>query len=161
MALKPPESPSVAPGSAQTTPPAISVERLQKSYSGRAVVRDLSFDVRRGEIFALLGPNGAGKTTTIEILEGYRVPDGGQARVLGLDPQRDGAKLRPRIGLMLQNGGFYPAATSTEILRLYASFFHSSVSTTRHVPASAACRVGRSNACRLPSPWLVIRSWFF
>lgn len=102
---------------------AISVTRLRKSYSGRAVVQDLSFEVRAGEIFALLGPNGAGKTTTIEILEGYRSPDAGEARVLGLDPQRQRAELHRRIGLMLQQGGFYPAITPVEALRLFASFY--------------------------------------
>ena len=66
--------------------PAVEVEHLTKRYSGVPVVDDLSFTVERGEIFALLGPNGAGKTTTVEILEGLRRPDGGTARVLGLDP---------------------------------------------------------------------------
>src|SRR5579884_1446557 len=70
---------------------ALSVEHLTKRYDGRAVVDDLSFAVAPGEIFALLGPNGAGKTTTVEILEGYRKPDGGSARVLGLDPMGDAA----------------------------------------------------------------------
>jgi ABC-2 type transport system ATP-binding protein len=110
----------------RTDPPAdraIVVEHLAKSYGGRRVVDDLSFEVRRGEIFSLLGPNGAGKTTTIEILEGYRAPDAGGARVLGLDPRRQGPELHRRIGLMLQQGGFYPALTPLETLRLYASFY--------------------------------------
>ncbi len=105
------------------TSPAISVQHLTKSYSGREVVRDLSFEVGVGEIFALLGPNGAGKTTTIEILEGYRAPDSGTVRVLGLDPRRQGDELHRRIGLMLQQGGFYPTITSLEVLRLFASFY--------------------------------------
>jgi ABC-2 type transport system ATP-binding protein len=87
------------------------------------VVDGLSFDVAPGEVFALLGPNGAGKTTTVEILEGYRPADGGSARVLGLDPQRDAAALKPRIGLMLQGGGVYPQARPLEAIRLFASFF--------------------------------------
>jgi ABC-2 type transport system ATP-binding protein len=102
---------------------AILVQRLEKSYGGRRVVDDLSFEVRSGEVFSLLGPNGAGKTTTIEILEGYRVPDGGSAQVLGLDPRRDGRELHRRVGLMLQQGGFYPAMTPAEALRLFASFY--------------------------------------
>src|SRR4051812_36248672 len=93
-----------------TTPPpdvAIAVDSLVKVYAGRPVVDRLSFAVERGELFALLGPNGAGKSTTLEILEGYRRPDGGSVRVLGLDPLRDAAQLKPRVGLMLQQGGVY------------------------------------------------------
>jgi ABC-2 type transport system ATP-binding protein len=102
---------------------AITVRGLVKRYDGRAVVDDLSFDVARGEIFALLGPNGAGKTTTVEILEGYRFPDAGVVRVLGLSPVADAAALKPRIGLMLQDGGVYPAIRPPEALRLFASFY--------------------------------------
>ena len=84
---------------------AVQVTGLVKRYDGRTVVAGLTFEVRRGECVALLGPNGAGKTTTVEIIEGYRRADDGQVRVLGLDPARDGAALRARIGLMLQAGG--------------------------------------------------------
>ncbi|HCA86650.1 MAG TPA: ABC transporter, partial [Streptomyces sp.] len=63
------------------------------------------------------GPNGAGKTTTVEICEGYRRPDAGTVRVLGLDPVADAAALRPRIGVMLQSGGVYPGARAEEMLR--------------------------------------------
>jgi len=103
--------------------PAISIRALVKRYDGRAVVDRLDLDVRRGEILALLGPNGAGKTTTVEILEGYRRPDAGEVRVLGLDPARDGRALRARIGLMLQGGGVYPQARPREILALFARFY--------------------------------------
>jgi ABC-2 type transport system ATP-binding protein len=103
--------------------PAIAVRHLTKRYGGRAVVDDLSFEIAPGEIFALLGPNGAGKTTTVEILEGYRRPDGGEVRVLGLDPSRDGRALKPRIGVMLQQGGVYPQIRPLEAIRLFASFF--------------------------------------
>jgi ABC-type branched-subunit amino acid transport system ATPase component len=65
-------------------------------------VEDVSFAVERGEIFAILGPNGAGKTTAVEIVEGLRVPDRGTVRVLGLDPRRDRAELRRRVGVQLQ-----------------------------------------------------------
>ena len=103
--------------------PAIIVDGLTKRYGGRAAVDDLSFVVSPGEVFALLGPNGAGKTTTVEILEGYRTPDRGAVRVLGLDPRTQGAALKPRIGLMLQDGGVYPAISPIEALRLFASFY--------------------------------------
>jgi ABC-2 type transport system ATP-binding protein len=76
-----------------------------------------------GEVFGLLGPNGAGKTTTVEILEGYRRADAGEVRVLGVDPWRDGATLRPRIGVMLQEGGLYPGVRPLEALQLFASYY--------------------------------------
>ena len=103
--------------------PAIRAIGLHKSYGGREVLGGVSFEVRPGELFALLGPNGAGKTTTVEIVEGYRLPDGGSVEVLGLDPVRDGRRLRPRIGLMLQEGGVDPRTTPREALRLYARFY--------------------------------------
>src|SRR5581483_70617 len=76
-----------------------------------------------GEVFALLGPNGAGKTTTVETLEGYRVPSAGTVRVLGLDPIADAPALKPRIGVMLQDGGIAPQMRPLEALRLFASFY--------------------------------------
>jgi len=103
--------------------PAVEVRDLVKTYGGRAVVDGLSFAVQAGEVFALLGPNGAGKTTTVEILEGYRHADAGYVRVLGLDPGRQGAALKPRIGLMLQQGGLFPQITAREALRLCAAFY--------------------------------------
>ena len=102
---------------------AVQASDVRKRYGTREILRGLSFEVRRGELFALLGPNGAGKTTTVEILEGYRRVDGGSVRVLGLDPARDGARLRPRIGLMLQEGGIDGRTTPREALRLYARFY--------------------------------------
>jgi ABC-2 type transport system ATP-binding protein len=102
---------------------AVEVRDLVKAYNGRAVVDGLTFSVQPGEVFALLGPNGAGKTTTVEILEGYRKPDRGSVRVLGLDPGRQGATLKPHIGLMLQQGGLFPQITTREALRLFAAFY--------------------------------------
>ncbi len=103
--------------------PAIRVEGLRKAYAGRHVLDGVTFSVLRGELFGLLGPNGAGKTTTVEILEGYRRADAGTVRVLGLDPARDGRALRPRMGLMLQEGGIDNRSTPREVLRLYGRFF--------------------------------------
>jgi ABC-2 type transport system ATP-binding protein len=102
---------------------AISVRGLRKRYGELTVLDGLDFDVQRGQVVALLGPNGAGKTTTVEILEGYRRPDGGEVRVLGLDPRRDGGTLRPRVGVMLQQGGIMPAARPRELVRLHARLF--------------------------------------
>ncbi len=104
-------------------PVAIEVERLTKEYAGRAVVRDLSFRVAAGETFALLGPNGAGKTTTVEIIEGYRRPDGGTVRVLGADPATAGRDHRACVGLTLQGGGGVdPRLTAREVLGLHGRF---------------------------------------
>lgn len=102
---------------------AIVVEALYKSYGSQRVVDNLSFTVRMGEIFALLGPNGAGKTTTIETLEGYRKPDSGSVRVLGLAPGRQGQELKPRIGVMLQQDGLYPGLSAREVLQLFAGYY--------------------------------------
>jgi ABC-2 type transport system ATP-binding protein len=103
--------------------PAIRVAGLEKHYGTVRAVDGLSFEVARGEVFGLLGPNGAGKTTTVEALEGYRAPDAGTAEVLGLDPIRDGRRLRPRIGVMLQEGGLYPGLKPLELLRLFAAYY--------------------------------------
>src|ERR687890_511262 len=103
-----------APGSA------LSVTGLVKRYDGRAVVDGLSFEVRTGTVLALLGPNGAGKSTTVEVCEGFRRPDAGQVRVLGLPPTDP--SLRPRVGVMPQTGGAYPGLRCGEMLRLVASF---------------------------------------
>src|SRR5947207_15359957 len=105
------------------TEAAISVVGLEKHYGAIHAVDGLSFDVRAGEVFGLLGPNGAGKTTAVETLEGYRTPDAGSVRVLGLDPVREGAALRPRIGVMLQEGGLYPGLRPLELLGLFAAYY--------------------------------------
>jgi ABC-2 type transport system ATP-binding protein len=103
--------------------PAIEVAGLTKAYGDRIVVRDLSFRIAAGEVFALLGPNGAGKTTTVEIVEGYRRPDHGSVTVLGADPARAGRDHRARVGLMLQGGGgIEPRMTAREVLGLHARF---------------------------------------
>jgi ABC-2 type transport system ATP-binding protein len=100
---------------------AVEVVDLVKSYGARRAVDGLSLTVPRGSVLALLGPNGAGKTTTVEICEGFRRPDAGHVRVLGLDPAA--SELRPRVGVMLQGGvGGYTGASALEMLRLFASY---------------------------------------
>jgi len=102
---------------------ALEVRDLVKSYGAQRAVDGLSLTVERGELLALLGPNGAGKTTTIEICEGFRTPDAGQVRVMGFDPIREGAALKPLVGVMLQDGvGGYPSARAGELLELFASY---------------------------------------
>ncbi|MFJ9061567.1 ABC transporter ATP-binding protein [Streptomyces sp. NPDC102409] len=93
----------------------------RRSYAGGfEAVRGVSFSVGRGELFALLGTNGAGKTSTVELLEGLARPDSGTVRVLGHDPWRERAAVRPRTGVMLQEGGFPSDLTVTETLRMWA-----------------------------------------
>ena len=112
-----------ASGKAALAEEAIVVDNFSKSYGSRRVVDQLQFTVHQGEIFALLGPNGAGKTTTVETLEGYRSPDVGSVRVLGLDPIRGAKALKPLIGVMLQEDGLYPGLTTREVLRLFAGYY--------------------------------------
>ncbi|MEU2433039.1 ABC transporter ATP-binding protein [Streptomyces sp. NPDC007861] len=95
----------------------VRVRSLVKRYGARTAVDGLDLDVHAGTVAAVLGPNGAGKTTTVETCEGYRRADSGSVRVLGLDPVADAARLRPRIGVMLQSGGVYSGARAGEMLR--------------------------------------------
>ncbi|CAM2769883.1 ABC transporter ATP-binding protein [Streptomyces albus] len=100
---------------------AVEVAGLVKRYGDKTAVDGLDLTVAQGTVTAVLGPNGAGKTTTVETCEGYRRPDEGTVRVLGLDPVTQGAELRPRIGVMLQSGGIYPTARAEETLRHMAT----------------------------------------
>ncbi|HEX5770486.1 MAG TPA: ABC transporter ATP-binding protein, partial [Nocardioidaceae bacterium] len=90
-------------------------------YGDTLAVDRLSLEVARHSITAVLGPNGAGKTTTLETCEGYRRPQQGTVRVLGMDPQADRRALLPRIGVMLQNGGAWSGVRAEEMLRHIAS----------------------------------------
>jgi len=99
------------------------IQDLHKSYDGRAAVDGLSLTVERGEIFGLIGPNGAGKTTTVECAVGLRAPDAGTIRMLGLDPQRQGRRLRQRIGVQLQDAALPARLTVREAARLFAALY--------------------------------------
>ncbi|GAA4887207.1 ABC transporter ATP-binding protein [Streptomonospora salina] len=103
--------------SSTATTPVIDVERLNVEYGGFHAVKDLSFQVQRGELYALLGTNGAGKTSTLETVEGHRAASSGTVRVFGQTP-RDRAAVRPRTGIMLQESGFSPDLTVKESVRL-------------------------------------------
>jgi len=97
--------------------PAVAIDGLVMRYGEKVAVDDLSLSVGRATITAVLGPNGAGKTTTLETAEGYRSPQSGRVRVLGLDPVRDRRALLPRIGVMLQGGGAWSGVRADEMLR--------------------------------------------
>ena len=107
--------------SAGTSVP-VRLRGVHKRYGTTTAVSALDLDVEPAQVFALLGPNGAGKTTTVEICEGFVRPDAGTVEVLGLNPQTENARLRERIGVMLQGGGAYPAARADEMLNLVASY---------------------------------------
>ncbi|SEM70157.1 ABC transporter ATP-binding protein [Cryobacterium sp. TMT1-3] len=106
-----------------STPPAVQVRDLQKSYGSVEAVRGVSFSIAAGETFALLGPNGAGKSTTIEILEGYRDRTGGEVSVLGVDPHHGDLAWKARLGIVLQTSGESGNITVTEQLRHFAGFY--------------------------------------
>ena len=105
----------------------IQVEELRKRYREVTAVDGVGFEVAEREVFGIVGPNGAGKTTTVEIVEGLRRPDGGRVRVLGLDPGRDGPRLRQRIGAQLQKAALPDRLKVWEALDLYASFYDRAV----------------------------------
>ncbi len=103
----------------------ITVRDLRRRYGGQGgrgfdAVGGVTFSVRRGELFALLGTNGAGKTSTMEVLEGLAPPAEGTVRVLGADPYRERARIRRRMGIMLQEGGFPADLTVAETGRMWA-----------------------------------------
>jgi len=101
--------------------PAVAVEGLRMAYGEKVAVDSLSLTVERGSVTAVLGPNGAGKTTTLETCEGFRRPQQGSVRVLGLDPVRERRQLLPRIGVMLQSGGAWSGVRAEEMLRHVAA----------------------------------------
>ena len=105
--------------------PAVTVEHLAKSYGDNVAVRDVSFDVQRGEVFALLGPNGAGKTTCVEILEGFRTRSGGRVETLGVDPADMSTQrwLRTRIGVVLQELAIEPFYSVRQVLTRNAGYY--------------------------------------
>ena len=125
--------------------PAVEIGRLVKRYGQTTAVDGLTLSAARGAVTGILGPNGAGKTTTIEICEGYRKPDQGTVRVLGLNPVRDARALRPRVGVMLQSGGIPQSVPAAEYLNLLSRFHTSPVS----VPALLDL-VGLTAAARTP-----------
>ena len=98
------------------TDDAVEVRDVVVRYGDTTAVNGVSLSLGSGRVLALLGSNGAGKTSLLQVCEGFRRPDGGTARVLGLDPIDDHDTLMPRLGIMLQSGGVYPWATAGEIL---------------------------------------------
>src|SRR5580692_1321663 len=105
--------------------PAVIVEHLAKSYGDTVAVREVSFEVQKGEVFALLGPNGAGKTTCVEILEGFRARSSGRVETLGVDPADTSTQrwLRARIGVVLQELAIEPYYSVRQVLNRNAGYY--------------------------------------
>ena len=101
----------------------IQVKNLTKSFSGRKVINDLSFEVNKGEVFALLGHNGAGKSTTIDLILGLKCPDEGNATILGMDAAKHRKKVFEKVGVQLQHTEYQNMMTVEEVCIEYASLY--------------------------------------
>jgi ABC-2 type transport system ATP-binding protein len=125
MPANPPEPNGVpeAYSAADAPDPAISARGLVRKFGNFTAVNDVSFTVKRGEIFGFLGPNGSGKTTVIKMLTGLLPLSGGEASVEGLNVRTDAERVRERIGYMSQNFSLYPDLTVTENLTFYGRIY--------------------------------------
>ena len=101
----------------------IRVKNLSKSFSGRKVVDNLSFEVNKGEVFALLGHNGAGKSTTIDLILGLKEPDSGEATILGMKASKNRKKVFEKVGVQLQHTEYQNMMTVEEACLEYASLY--------------------------------------
>jgi ABC-2 type transport system ATP-binding protein len=104
-------------------PSIISVKNLVKNYGTFTAVKDISFEVKEGEIFGLLGPNGAGKSTTLEIIETLREKTSGKIMVNGFDLDESPEDIKKIIGVQLQTAGFYPNLNLTELVQLFVGLY--------------------------------------
>jgi ABC-2 type transport system ATP-binding protein len=101
----------------------VQIEHLWVSYGRMMAVRDLSFEIPRGEVFGFIGPNGAGKTTTIKVLATLLRPLHGRARIEGVDVTRDPKTIRRKIGYMPDFFGVYDDLTVEEYLHFFAAAY--------------------------------------
>ena len=101
----------------------IQVKNLTKSFSGRKVINELSFEVNKGEVFALLGHNGAGKSTTIDLILGLKSPDEGNATIFGMDAAKHRKKVFEKVGVQLQHTEYQNMMTVEEACMEYASLY--------------------------------------
>jgi ABC-2 type transport system ATP-binding protein len=123
-----------------TVDPVIVAKELRKQYEDITAVDGISFEVRRGEVFGMLGPNGAGKTTTIEILEGMRDADSGQAIINGINVKDNPTAVKEIIGVQLQQNAFFDNLKLAEIVDLYARLYKAKID-----PVEILSRVGLEN----------------
>ena len=152
----------------------IDVHGLTKRFDGRAVVRDLSMQVKRGTIYGFLGPNGSGKTTTIRMLCGLLTPDEGSGTCLGYDIRRETDKIKPRVGYMTQRFSLYEDLSVRENLEFIGRIY--GLARPRQAARAAIDRLGLNGreeqlahelsggwkqrlalgACTLPGPQLLL-----
>ncbi len=104
----------------------IEVNKLRKVYGNSVAVDNISFDVRKGEIFALLGPDGSGKTTILECLEGLRKPDGGSVKLMGINPNYNHSNLHNLIGVQLQTPGLPANMRVSEAMNFFCTYHNKS-----------------------------------
>lgn len=101
----------------------VEVKNLRKKYDDKEVVKGISFDVKKGEIFGILGPNGAGKTTTLEMIETLRPIDGGSVSVDGVDVAKHPQKVKYLIGVQPQSPAFQDKTKLVEVIELFAAAY--------------------------------------
>lgn len=101
----------------------LSVRALTRQYGQRKILRDISFDIRPGEIVGLLGPNGAGKTTLLETIEGIQTPTLGEVRVFGQLPRSLRSDVRAKVGFVFQRNSLPDHVTVWQLVSLYTSIF--------------------------------------
>lgn len=102
-----------------STPVMIEARNLTKQFGHFVAVRDVTFEVPRGQVVAFLGPNGAGKTTTMRLLTGFVAPTRGHARIAGIDVQADRIAAAEKLGYLPENGPLYPDMTPNSLLRFF------------------------------------------
>ncbi len=152
----------------------IDVHHLTKKFDGRAVVRDLSMQVKRGQIYGFLGPNGSGKTTTIRMLCGLLTPDEGTGTCLGYDIRTETDKIKRQVGYMTQRFSLYQDLSVRENLEFIARIY--GIEKPAAAARAAVARLGLTGreeqlagelsggwkqrlalgACTLPSPQLLL-----
>ena len=143
--------------------PIIVVDDLRKRYGDVQAVDGVSFQVRKGEVFALLGPNGSGKTTTVEIIEGMRAADSGRATVAGVDVSRNPRAVKQLIGVQLQSSAFFEHLQLQEILKMLGSIYRMKVDPEpllnavdlweRRSASFRTCPAGRNSVSPSPPRW--------
>lgn len=121
----------------------VQVRDLKKNYGSFEAVRGISFDVYEGEIFGLLGPNGAGKTTTLEIMETLRDKTSGEVLIEEFSVDRDPMPIKRRIGVQLQEAGYYPNSTLLEVCALFAGLYN-----VHHDASALLAKVGLTDKAK-------------
>jgi drug efflux transport system ATP-binding protein len=127
---------------------AVEARGLVRRFGDDAALRDVSFEVRPGELYGVIGPDGAGKTTLFRILVTLLLPDGGSAQVLGRDVVKDLWNLRTRIGYMPGRFSLYPDLSVLENLTFFASLFDTTVAEAREIIAPIWDQLERFSARR-------------